>query len=315
MASSPAPDDGSALFGTPAPSPTPTPAPNGEAPAGEAPAGEAPAGDAGGDPAWLADLSLEAEGEHSPNRDFAKAKGWKTPNDAVNSYREAERALRDGGKVKVPTDKSSAEEISAWRKAIGVPDEPKGYEFKAPNDADGNPIELDSTALDRIAAKAHEAGIPKAALEAVVGEYVQAQLDELAATENDLKKAADDWVKKQGAQGDDKVAAVKAAVREFNLTRSEQLALRAAWGAERSLEIMAKIGEGLAEGTLIDGGGKRFNGMSGEAAQARLTAKMGDREWSDKARVPGTAENAEYRRLNDAIGAEADRKAAQAMQS
>ncbi len=312
MASSPAPDDGSALFGDPpAASPPPSDPPAGDPPAGE----QAPADPAGGDPAWLADLSLEAEGEHSPNRDFAKAKGWKTPDDAVRSYREAERALRDGGKVKVPTDKSSAEEISAWRKAIGVPDEPKGYEFKAPNDADGNPIALDSTALDRIAAKAHETGIPKVALEAVVGEYVQAQLDELAATEADLKKAADDWVKKQGAQADDKVAAVKAAVREFNMTRSEQLALRAALGAERSLEIMAKIGEGLAEGTLIDGGGKRFNGMSGEAAQARLNAKMQDRDWSDKARVPGTAENAEYKRLNDAIGAEADRKAAQAMQS
>jgi hypothetical protein len=303
-------DDTTALFGDVS-APPPADPPAGDPPPADPPAGDPPAGDPPAEPEWVAALSVEGDGTHPANRDFAKAKGWKTPDDAVRSYREAERALRESGRVKIPTDASSAEERAAFNKAIGVPDNAAGYVFTPPNDADGKPVELDAALLERIATTAHKQGIPKAALEAVVAEYVQGQIEDLAAVEKTLKENADGWVKKQGQQADDKVAAVKAAVREFGLTRSEQLSLRAAWGAERSLDIMAKIGEGLAEGTLIDGGARRFSSVSGEAAQARLNTKLADKEWADKARVPGTPENAEYHRLNDAIGADADRKAAQ----
>jgi hypothetical protein len=59
------------------------------------------------------------------NRDWLKAKGFKTLDDVAKSYREAEHAIRNGSKLVVPGDDAKPEEIAAFNKAIGVPEKPR----------------------------------------------------------------------------------------------------------------------------------------------------------------------------------------------
>jgi hypothetical protein len=61
--------------------------------------------------------------------------------------------------VKVPGEKATPEELSAYRNAVGVPQDPKGYEFdkiKAPEGA-----AFDPKTLGDFAAWAHQQGFPK----------------------------------------------------------------------------------------------------------------------------------------------------------
>src|SRR5690349_19557991 len=107
----------------------------GDAGAGaEGGAGGADGGDAGaGDPEFYAALSGEAgEGETASNRDYVKAKGFKDLDGLVKAYRSAEKGLHDSGRVKVPGEGASEAEIAEFHKAIGVPDDPKGYTVPEP---------------------------------------------------------------------------------------------------------------------------------------------------------------------------------------
>jgi hypothetical protein len=53
-----------------------------------------------------------------------------------------------------------AEDIAAFHKAIGVPDDPKGYKLPVLKDEAGNDIPMNSDKLEAIAAIAHKNGIP-----------------------------------------------------------------------------------------------------------------------------------------------------------
>lgn len=287
--------------------------------------------DAGGDganqaadPEWYSQVSADKDGDEPSLRDWVKSTGVKDLGGLAKMARDNMKAVRDSGRIKVPGEGASAEDVAAFRKAIGVPDDAKGYEFGPPKDANGEvlkdaagePVKLDQALLDRLAAKAHEAGVPKAGMEALVADFVQAQLEELGARDKALNDAAAKWKKDQGGQATDKLAAVESAAQTLGLTRTELLNVRAALGAERSLDLLAKIGAGLGEDTLIRGdrAAARF-GLSGDAAQKQLDQRKQDAAWVEKAMVPGTAENAEYTRLVGAISTEADRKAAEAMQA
>lgn len=270
-------------------------------------------GAAGGDPEWWSTLSAERDGDAPAHRDVVKAKGWKSLDDVVKGYREAERAMRDSGRVKIPGEGASAEDVSAFHRAIGVPNEPKDYSFTPPKLADGSEVELDAPGLERVAAAAHKLGVPKAALEGVVNEYLAHQVDQLAASEAQLQADADAWVKAQGQQGAAKTAAIDNACRVLadaaGIDRNDLLALRAAWGAEKALNVMAWLGAGIGEDVLVSGTGRQRFAVNGAQAKADLERRMQDKAWGAKAMVKGTAENAEYNRLNDAVAAEAARKA------
>ena len=54
---------------------------------------------------------------------------------------------------------AAAEEIAAFHKAIGVPDDPKGYTIAPPKDDAGNEVPLNTPLLDRLTAAAHKAGL------------------------------------------------------------------------------------------------------------------------------------------------------------
>lgn len=280
---------------------------NGEPGAG----GEGGAGEGGTDPDWYVNLSADADGDNASNRDWIKAKGFKDLDGVTKALRNAEKAIHDSGRIKIPGADAKPEEIAEFHKALGVPDDAKGYEFAAPKDADGNDIPLDTDLLGRIAESAHKQGIPKAALEGVVADFIQAQLDQAADVDRQQQDEAKAVVKGWGKEADAKMAAIDNAARALGLNRNEMISVRNALGAEKALTIFARLGEGLAEDKLITGGSNRF-GVSGPEAKAELQKLNADPEHQKKVSAGDAAELARRNRLIDAVAQheEAQRRAA-----
>ncbi|TCP35908.1 hypothetical protein [Sphingomonas sp. BK235] len=268
------------------------PAAEGGAGAGSEAGSGAPAGAA---PDWYAHVSAEAgDGESASNRDWLAAKGFKDLDAVVKSARHAERALHDKGMVAVPKEGAAPEQVAAFHRAIGVPEAATGYEIKGPEG-----VALNEPLLARLAGAAHAAGVPKGAFERTVGEFIQAQLDEAAAERTRQDQLAEGKLKEWGGKKDEQLAHVSAGMRALGLSGADGVALRGALGADRALELMAKIGAGVAEDTLV-GGGRGTFGVSAAEAKTQLDAMRNDPEVARKVASKGTPERARWERLNRA---------------
>lgn len=285
-------------------------------------AGGDQAGDSGADPAFYAEVPAElAEGEKTSLRDWLKSSGVKDIAGLAKIARDNQLALRASGQVKVPGEGAKPEEIAAFHRAIGVPDKPEDYAVPVPKDGDGNPlvgadgkpIQMNEPLLGRLAQVAHKFGVPKAAYEALVADFVSAQMEENAIADHAEQAEAQAKLKEWGQQGNAKMSAINNALGALGLNRDEAVKLRGALGAGRAMEMFAKLGEGIAEDSMLAGGGRGRFGITGAQAQEELDKLRSDPATRDKIFVKGTAERARYDRLQAIIGQEADRQAAQGL--
>lgn len=281
---------------------------------GDGGAGAGAGGDGGqgaGDLAWLEQLSADTpEGETASLRDWAKSVGVKDLNQLAKIARDNQRALRESGRVKVPGENASPEEVAAWRKAIGVPDTAEGYKLDPVKGPDGSEVQLDNGLLGRLAAKAHEIGVPEAAYKALVGDYVQAQLEEFSTMEAGQRTEAAEWVKAQGDKAAAKSAAVNRAAEALGLDGEEVLKVRNALGSKRALDMLAKLGEGIGEDVVMGLNGSHRFLVNADQAQAQIDQMKGDPAIAARMTVKGTPEFAKYNRLLDIVGEAANRRAA-----
>lgn len=246
----------------------------------------------GAAPDWFEKVSATAgEGETSSNRDWLAAKGVKDIDGLAKIARDTERALRDGGRIKVPGEGAKAEELSAFHKAIGVPDAVDGYEVTGPEG-----VPLNEALIGTLRESALKHGTPKAAFAGLVGDFIKAQMDEAATEAKRQDDLASGWVKAQGGKADEQLAHINTAARSLGFTKADMSGLRAGLGADRALGLLAKLGAGMAEDVLITGGSNRF-GVSGAEAQAELDRLKGDGDFQKK-NVPGSAERTRWDRLN-----------------
>lgn len=264
----------------------------------------------GADPDWYSQLSGETgEGETASLRDFVKANDVKDLNGLAKIARDNQKALRESGRIKVPGEGAGEAEISAYRKAIGVPDSADGYAMPVLTGDDGQPVKMDTAKLANIASIAHANGIPKAAFEATMQAIAEADAGDFAAAELQLSREADAHVKSWGGDKDNKLAAVNAAIGALGLKRNEVLQLRAALGPARSLDLMAQIGAGVSEDTLINGD-REGGGFLGDpvAAQREMDQMKLDPKVRDKVFIAGTPEHSRWNRLQDIVGQAEERK-------
>jgi|TARA_Y100000815_G_scaffold141107_1_gene127654 hypothetical protein len=272
-------------------------------------------GDGGGqqgqDPEWYANLSAETpEGETASPLDWVKSKGIKSLDDLVKSYRSAEHTIRNGGKVVVPGEDASAEDIAAYHKAIGVPEDPKGYAIPEPKDADGNPIELNTALTEQVTTLGHKYGVPKAAMDGMLKDIIEAQVADADQVVKGQQAAAGKHVQSWGEEKGDKLAAVNAAAKDLGLSSGDMQYLRGMPGGPgKMLDMLAKYGTNFGEDRIVSGDARTF-GMNAEQAQKEIDAIKGDKELAAKAMVPGSAENQRYTRALEAVAAAADKAAA-----
>lgn len=279
----------------------------GEAAAGSGDAGSgaadgaAAAGASGAaDPEWYGQLPAEpGEGDKTGLRDWVKSLNVPDVAALAKMARDNQAALRESGRIKVPGADAKPEEIAAFHRGIGVPNEPSGYEIKAPMGEDGQPLELNDSILGKLAESAHKHGVPKGAFEALTQDFIQMQLDDVADTDARAKAEADATVKGWGADSAAKIAAVNRAAAALNIDGAKLVAMRNAMGADFTLNMLAKLGAGMGEDVMVDGGRQRF-GVSGAEAQAELDKLKADPEFIKKVMIKGSPEKIRWDRLQDA---------------
>lgn len=294
---------------------------SGDAGAGSGDAGVGGQSGEGGaaDPDWYAQLPSDlGEGESASLRDRVKAAGVKDIGTLAKRFFDTQRALHDSGRIKVPGEGANAEELATFRKAIGVPDDAKGYDMPVPKGADGQPlkgpdgepVQLNAPLLERLAGVAHQAGVPKAAYHALVQDFVQAQLEELGQADAKAQQEAQAKAAEWGRDAPAKQQDVNRGLAALGLSREEALQVRAALGAGRAMDIFQKLGSGLAEDVMMagNGGAQRF-GISASEAQGYLDSVKKDAALGAKVMVPGSPEEARYNRAIEVVAAEQERQA------
>jgi hypothetical protein len=120
-----------------------------------------------GAPASVTDAPA-AEPAVGEKPEWLEAKFWtdKGPNveALAKSYDVAQRALgRKAQAVVPPTEKSTPEEVAEYRKALGVPESPEGYQLKPEQLPEG--VTWDENVAKRAAELAHKHNVPAAAMQ------------------------------------------------------------------------------------------------------------------------------------------------------
>ena len=198
------------------------------------------------------DSLLGTEAGNSPEiwygdgqKELVETKGWKSGSDVVNSYTELEKSM--GGRLKMPTPESNAEEIRAFYQKTGCPENPEGYEVSAPEAIAHLRDEGIETAIKQIA---FDEGVSKQAFEAIVkGYYDKIGADMIASTE-----AGERALREQHTDKYDEV--VKTADRFFDTCSPEFCQLIKDTGLGRSpvfINEMYTKGQQMISDTLIKG--------------------------------------------------------------
>lgn len=144
--------------------------------------------------------------------------------DSLESFAKAHNTLRGelNNRIRLPGEGASDSDIAKFREKMGVPADPKGYEFKAEG------IEMsdaDAAIIDRIKPIAHKHNVPAAAFNAMVGELLkdsqalQQQIETEIASAHGQAEAA--LKKKWGGDYDKNVELAKRAAQAHNAAGDE----------------------------------------------------------------------------------------------
>lgn len=211
------------------------------------------------------------------------AERFNSPSDLTAALLETQKEL--GTRIKPLAKDASAEDVAKYRKAIGVPESPEGYGLTktAP---EGVPEALFKGAavqerLKGFEAAMHEANVPQAHVNAVIGQYwkmeAQAIEQQSAADEKAAKDAEAALRAKWGEDYDTEFALSQRVMKQNGGTELMNLELRDGrlLGSDaRFIEYNAKIGRLGAEGALQTSleGTKEGGDMNKEID--RLTAEI-----------------------------------------
>lgn len=201
--------------------------------------------------------------------EFSEAKKsfgkFRNVNDVLKSYHSLETILgKKAGAVTVPTPESKPEEIAAYRKAMGIPDDAKDYAFKPEKLPEG--VEWSDEVAATYATIAHKHNIPPAAMR----ELAEAQI----AQEQIRAQSQAGEIQAQIEQG-------RASLRDEwkgNFDKNIQSAIGVAKSVGLDVQspgltdpnvvkALVKLGGMLKEDTLIDG-------MSPQRVTGRERARM-----------------------------------------
>jgi len=124
------------------------------------------------------------------NRATVEAKGWKSPDDVIRSYRGLEGKLGEVSSRSLipPGDDAKPEDWNAFYAKLGRPEKPDGYELRLPEGVPEN-LPYDGAFANEFKADAHEAGLTPKQTRALHDNYVKRFADKLKASEAENVKA------------------------------------------------------------------------------------------------------------------------------
>ena len=235
--------------------------------------GEMPQG--GTQESWYAGMPEEARG-------MVEVKGWKSPEDAIQSYANLEKMLgadKAGRGLVMPREDSDATEWDQFYDRLGRPKTADDYNLPIPEGHD--------PAFSKLAAnKFHELGITAKQAESLAEwwnnnseQMQQAQVN--AQTQNaemEMQVLQSEW----GKEYDSNIESARRAAREFNVESQTLEKIEDAIGTREMMKLFARIGKGMSEDSFVEGKSNNGFGMSPEAARVRLGQLKGDQNWSAK---------------------------------
>lgn len=228
---------------------------------------------------WYGKLQNEAV------RTWAEAKGFKDPLAAVESAYNLEKLIgfdKAGKTVIVPDDKSTPEQIAAFRTKIGVPEKAESYQLPVP---EGIPPELATAASSWFL----EAGVPVKAAQDVVGKWNALQLESLKKEEArfqtqsaaDLKKLEGEW----GNAYDQNLELGRRAAAQYIPTANKEQRdaildkIQHAVGTEMFVKIFANAGQNMSE-HKVHSGGDNQGIMTPAQAKQKIAENNSNKEYA-----------------------------------
>lgn len=251
--------------------------------------------------AWMPDAPPELAG-------FIQTKGWAGPQDAVNSYQNLEKlfgADRAGRTVALPADDSDPAAWNAVYDKLGRPSTPDLYKLNVPEGVSPDFAKAAS-------AKFHELGltVKQAQTLAEWNNENSAQIQQQetlamqAALDTEHAELEKDWGAKTTPAYQAQKELAKRALAHYGLDEKAIDALESVAGFKQVMKSFAAIGQGLAEpGDRGMSGGNGAFSMTPEAAKARKSQLMADKDWAGRAMQPNSKEWAEVVKLNQIIAA------------
>lgn len=222
------------------------------------------------------------DGFPDPLKPVMQAKGFKDPVALAESYVNLEKLLgadKAGNAVILPKADAPADEVNAFFKKLGVPEDPKGYELQP---VAGFP-EGD---LGDTAAILHKANVPPALARSIVaatGEFLsaKAQQQEAQYLENRQRDVAD--LKAEfGPQFNDKVELGRRAAMAAGLDDNALAMAERVLGTKALAKLLIPAGEAGGEAKAPAPGGPSNFGMSRDEAQAKINAMFGDQQFMSR---------------------------------
>ena len=222
------------------------------------------------------------------NGEFIGNKGWKSADDAVASYRELEKSM--GGRVKMPGEESTPEEVSAFYQKLGRPDESSGY--SKPDLSEGQT--LDEEFYGQMATIAHQNGVSDKQFKGFIDEYVNMQNSKAESRLADENRESETTVAELNKEwGGDFEKNIETSKRAFELVpegiREEYMALIKEKNLDNNLIFIKgqqAIGAQMLDDTLVKGDLPK--GEADYVPQHKNSPEMyqfGEGEESDKARA------------------------------
>jgi hypothetical protein len=229
---------------------------------------------------------------------FVQNKGWKTPVDAVTSYKQLEKHMGTPADklLRLPDfDKADPAEIGQFYNKLGRPAEAKGYDIPVPEGAD-------TSFAEAAKAKFHELGLTAKQAKALaewnnqyateMGGKQQEAYKQTIAAENDALKR--EW----GSAYDQEIGMAKNAAKALGLSPEKIDKMEASLGFADLMRTMANIGRRIGEDKFVAGDSNGGNGVLTPAdAQARIKQLQGDKEWTAKYLSGNVQTRAEMERL------------------
>lgn len=234
-----------------------------------------PAKDGGADD-WMAGLSPDGE-------KLVKAKGWTKPGEVIDAYAGLEKRI---GMDRLPAPKPDAlDSYEHWDelgKALGVPDEPGGYDIETPQMPEG--MAFDDKLLDRIKGAAHMMKVPPYAVQAFTDEVVRHASETFEAAQAAVNETAEQTTaalkKAWGAEYDANIAAANQTLRTYGLDQQggfEQL--EKVLGSEGAIRLLADAAALNAEDRHAAGVRGAGAAMTPERAHQRIAERRQDEQF------------------------------------
>lgn len=214
--------------------------------------------------------------EDSLIRGHAEVKGWKTAEDAVKSYMEAEKFL---GAPKeelfhLPKDLNTETLLPLYDK-LGRPKDIDGYELSQKGEF-----------TDWFKSVAHKNGLTKEQAQSMAGAYETFETEFKAANETEARIAAESGLKdlraKWGSAYEKNESIAKDAVREFGIDEATIEGIEKTLGFSATMDLFAQIGSKIGEHSFNTGSTNNSGVLSPDGAIAKKEQLMQDKDFLKK---------------------------------